>query len=73
DWMRLRPELVEVVRGLRQEHLGVISDEEFPAVLEHVRAGVPEEDLQAVLLASFRRRPDGTTTDDLEAVLPASP
>ncbi|WP_327435708.1 hypothetical protein OG279_09775 [Streptomyces sp. NBC_01201] len=46
-WMRLRPELVEVIRRMRQEHSGVISDEEFPAALEHVRARVPQADLQA--------------------------
>ncbi|MFJ8888686.1 hypothetical protein ACIRJR_35555 [Streptomyces sp. NPDC102402] len=71
-WMRLRPELVEVVHGLRQEYLGVISDDEFHAVLHQVRAQVPEADLPAVLAAAFGRRPDGTTTDDAEAFMPAT-
>ncbi|MEV3929874.1 MULTISPECIES: hypothetical protein [unclassified Streptomyces] len=69
-WMRLRPALVEVVHGLRQEYLGVISDDEFHDVLRQVRTEVPEDDLPAVLAASFGRRPDGTTTDDVEALMP---
>ncbi|MER6347375.1 hypothetical protein ACWC10_25470 [Streptomyces sp. NPDC001595] len=62
-WMRLRPELVSVIHDLRQEHLGMLSDEEFPHVLAQVRAAVPEADLPAVLAAAFGRRPDGTTID----------
>ncbi|MFD9291336.1 hypothetical protein ACFWBV_24250 [Streptomyces sp. NPDC060030] len=69
-WMRMRPELVETIHGLRQEYLGAISDEEFPAVLEEVRARVPEADLPEVLLPSSGRRPDGTTTDGMEAFPP---
>ncbi|MFC8229284.1 hypothetical protein [Streptomyces sp. NPDC057287] len=65
-WMRLRPELVEVIRELRQEFLSVISDDEFREVLPDIRARVTEADLPAVLAASFGRRPDGTTTDDGE-------
>ncbi|MFD6279971.1 hypothetical protein ACFWFI_31050 [Streptomyces sp. NPDC060209] len=70
-WMRLRPEIVEVIYGLRQEYQGGISDEEFPEVLEQVRPTVPEADLPSVLAASFGRRPDGTTTDDVLALMPA--
>ncbi|KOG42453.1 hypothetical protein [Streptomyces resistomycificus] len=69
-WMRLRPELVEVIHGLRQEYLGVIGDDEFPRVLAEVRSAVPEADLPAVLAAAFGRRPDGTTMDDVQALLP---
>lgn len=60
-WMRLRPELVEIIYQLRQEHMGVIDDEDFPQVLADVRTTVPEEDLPAVLEAAFGRNPDGTT------------
>ncbi|MEU3600509.1 hypothetical protein ABZ714_17595 [Streptomyces sp. NPDC006798] len=70
-WMRLRPELVEVVHRLRQEHLGVIGDDEFPGVLAETRAQVPEADLPAVLVAAFGRLPDGTTTDSLAVLLAA--
>ncbi|MGW4896315.1 hypothetical protein ACWEQL_29285 [Kitasatospora sp. NPDC004240] len=59
-WMRLRPELVTVIHRLRQEYLGLIGDEDFPEVLGQLRAEVPEEDLPAVLEASFGRRPDGS-------------
>ncbi|MGC0334336.1 hypothetical protein RKD23_007326 [Streptomyces sp. SAI-170] len=62
-WMRLRPELVDVIRRLREEHLGLIGDDEFRHVLAEVRAEVPEADLPAVLEAAFGRRPDGTTVD----------
>ncbi|MEE4492924.1 hypothetical protein [Streptomyces sp. BE230] len=62
-WMRLRPELVEVVLGLRQEHLGCVEDEEFRHILPEVRDAVPEADLPAVLAAAFGRNPDGTTLD----------
>ncbi|MGC9376591.1 hypothetical protein [Streptomyces sp. MH13] len=62
-WMRLRPELVEVIHQLRQEHMGVLRDEDFPQVLADVRTTVPEEDLPVVLEAAFGRNPDGTTTD----------
>ncbi|MFC9247695.1 hypothetical protein ACFT7S_27915 [Streptomyces sp. NPDC057136] len=70
-WMRLRPELVEVIVGLRQEYLGAIDDNEFGHVLTEVRTTVPEADLPTVLAAAFGRRPDGTTTDDVHALLPA--
>ncbi|MFI9051006.1 hypothetical protein [Streptomyces sp. NPDC053427] len=63
SWMTLRPELVEVIHHLRQEHLGVVSDDDFPHVLAQVRAAVPEADLAAVLEAACGRRPDGTTID----------
>lgn len=66
-WMRLRPELVEVIHQLRQEHLGVIDDDGFRQVLTETRAAVPEADLPAVLEAAFGRRPDGTTTDQPQA------
>ncbi|WP_426361939.1 hypothetical protein [Streptomyces sp. E-08] len=62
-WMRLRPELVEVIHQLRQEHMGVLDDADFPQVLADVRTAVPEGDLPAVLEAAFGRNPDGTTTD----------
>ncbi|MFE5244896.1 MULTISPECIES: hypothetical protein [unclassified Streptomyces] len=71
-WMRLRPELVEIVHGLRQEFLGVISDDEFREVLPGIRTKVTEADLPAVLAASFGRRPDGTTTDEVEALVTAA-
>lgn len=70
-WMRLRPELVEVIHRLRQEYLGVIDDDDFPHVLEEVRADVPEADLPAVLEAAFGRKPDGTTIEHLQAHQPA--
>lgn len=38
-------------------------DDDFPHVLEKVRAAVPEADLSAVLAAAFGRKPDGTTAD----------
>ncbi|MFF5157566.1 hypothetical protein ACFY3N_15125 [Streptomyces sp. NPDC000348] len=60
-WMRLRPELVEIIHRLRQEHMGVIDDDDFSRVLADVRTAVPEEDLPAVLEAAFGRNPDGTT------------
>ncbi|MEV6358398.1 hypothetical protein [Streptomyces hydrogenans] len=62
-WMRLRPELVEIIRQLRQEHMGVIDDDDFPQVLVDVRTAVPEEDLAAVLEAAFGRNPDGTSVN----------
>ncbi|MEU0649229.1 hypothetical protein [Streptomyces umbrinus] len=62
-WMRLRPELVEIVYQLRQEHMGVIDDDDFPQILADVRTTVSEEDLPDVLEAAFGRNPDGTTMD----------
>ncbi|MEW2579450.1 hypothetical protein [Streptomyces syringium] len=62
-WMRLRPELVEIIYQLRQEHMGVINDDDFPQVLADVRTTVSEDDLPAVLEAAFGRNPDGTTMD----------
>lgn len=62
-WMRLRPDLVEIIYRLRQEHMGAIDDDVFPHVLAEVRATVPEADLRAVLEAAFGRRPDGATMD----------
>ncbi|MGW2104676.1 hypothetical protein ACWCPX_44900 [Streptomyces olivaceoviridis] len=66
-WMQLRPELVEIIHRLRQEHMGAIDDETFPHVLAEVRAAVPETDLPAVLEAAFGRNPDGTTMDPPQA------
>ncbi|MFD9542537.1 hypothetical protein [Streptomyces sp. NPDC060022] len=66
-WMRLRPDLVEIIYQLRQEHMGVIDDDTFRQVLPEVRATVPEVDLSAVLEAAFGRRPDGTTMDRPQA------
>ncbi|MFE0421580.1 hypothetical protein [Streptomyces sp. NPDC058953] len=62
-WMRLRPELVEVVYRLRQEYLGMIGDDEFPGVLAEIRAEVPAVDLAAVLVSAFGRRPDGSAAE----------
>ncbi|WP_031109899.1 hypothetical protein [Streptomyces sp. NRRL S-146] len=62
-WMQLRPELVEVIYQLRQEHMGVIDDADFPQILADVRTTVSEEDLSDVLEAAFGRNPDGTTVD----------
>ncbi|TQF06097.1 hypothetical protein E6W39_32590 [Kitasatospora acidiphila] len=59
-WMRLRPELVELIHQLRQEYLGVIDDADVPAVLAKVRAAIPEADVPAVLEAAFGRNPAGT-------------
>ncbi|MER7583846.1 hypothetical protein [Kitasatospora sp. NPDC097691] len=59
-WMRLRPELVDVVHGLRREHAGFVDDAEFPGVLGQLRASVAAPDLPAVLAAAFGRGPDGT-------------
>ncbi|MFL9657163.1 hypothetical protein ACJ7VE_26035 [Streptomyces sp. PB17] len=59
-WMRLRQELVEIIFQLRQEHMGVIDDDDFPQVLAGLRNTVPEGDLPAVLEAAFGRNPDGT-------------
>ncbi|WP_371637350.1 hypothetical protein OG988_37735 [Streptomyces zaomyceticus] len=69
-WMGLRPELVEIVCQLRQEHMGVIDDDDFPRVLADVRTTVPGEDLSAVLKAVFGRHPDGTTADHLQTPQP---
>ncbi|AWZ04450.1 MULTISPECIES: hypothetical protein [unclassified Streptomyces] len=62
-WMQLRPELVQVIHQLRQEHLGIIDDGDFPRVLSEVRGAVPEADLPAVLAAAFGRKLDGTAAD----------
>ncbi|MFI8520533.1 hypothetical protein ACIGEZ_22285 [Streptomyces sp. NPDC085481] len=59
SWMELRPGIVEVIRGLREEHLGVIADEDLPPVLAELRRTVPEADLADVLAAAFGRGPDG--------------
>ncbi|WP_123471853.1 hypothetical protein [Streptomyces sp. CEV 2-1] len=69
-WMQLRPELVEVIHQLRQEHMGGIGDDDFPQVLAEVSAALPEPDLPAVLSAAFGRNQDGTTVDHPQA--PAS-
>ncbi|GHF86881.1 hypothetical protein GCM10018790_75480 [Kitasatospora xanthocidica] len=62
-WMRLRPELVEVIHRLRQESLGFIEDADFPDVLAELRAAVSDADLPAVLAAAFGRDPDGSLLD----------
>lgn len=59
-WMELRPDLVQVIRALREEHLGVIDDDSFTGVLAELRATVAEDDLPAVLDAAFGRNADGT-------------
>lgn len=70
DWMRLRPELVEIIHELRQEYMGAIDDDTFRHVLTKVSATVAEADLPTVLQAAFGRNPDGTTTDHLHAPQP---
>jgi len=70
-WMRLRPELVEIIYRLRQEHMGVIDDDTFADVLAELRATVPEADLPAVLEAAFGRNPDGTTMNHPQVPRPA--
>ncbi|MFF5454718.1 hypothetical protein ACFY40_26325 [Streptomyces sp. NPDC012950] len=62
-WMRLRPELVEIIHRLRQEYMGVIDDDSFSQVLADVRLTVPGEDLPDVLEAAFGRNPDGTARE----------
>ncbi|MFJ7990393.1 hypothetical protein [Streptomyces sp. NPDC096351] len=62
-WMCLRPELVEIIYQLRQEHMGVIDDDDFPQVLAGLRTTVPEEDLTAVLEAAFGRSSDDSTVN----------
>ncbi|MFE3853013.1 hypothetical protein ACFXPN_17965 [Streptomyces griseorubiginosus] len=62
-WMRLRPELVEIIHDLRQEYMGFIDDDAFPSVLAELRATVSEADLPTVLKAAFGRGPDGNTMD----------
>ncbi|MEU5539193.1 hypothetical protein [Streptomyces sp. NPDC020362] len=69
-WMRLRPDLVEIICQLRREHMGAIADDTFRHVLAEVRATVPEADLPAVLEAAFGRKPDGTTMDQPQALTP---
>jgi hypothetical protein len=59
-WMELRPELVEVIRELREEYLGMIDDERFGPVFAELRATLPAEDLPAVLEAAFGRNADGS-------------
>ncbi|MBD0694084.1 hypothetical protein BG452_02500 [Streptomyces sp. CBMA123] len=56
----MRPELLEVIHRLRQEHLGAIDDADFPDVLAELSAAVPEADLPAVLAAAVGLHPDGT-------------
>lgn len=70
-WMRMRPELVEVIHRLRQEYLGIIDDGDFPRVLSEVRSAVPEADLPAVLAAAIGRKLDGTTADVVCELKPA--
>ncbi|WP_329595093.1 hypothetical protein OG298_02465 [Streptomyces sp. NBC_01005] len=52
-WMQLRPERVEVIHRLRQEHQGAVADKNFPQVLAQVRAAVSGTDVPAVLVAAF--------------------
>ncbi|MGW6735910.1 hypothetical protein [Streptomyces sp. NPDC055013] len=70
-WMLLKPELVEIIYQLRQEHMGVIDDDAFGHVLAGIRTTVSEADLPAVLEAAFGRNPDGTTIDHVQAPQPA--
>ncbi|MEW1550467.1 hypothetical protein [Streptomyces tsukubensis] len=66
-WMRLRPELVEVIHSLRQEYLGAIGDADFPNVLAELRTTVSDADLPIVLAAAFGLTPDGTPMDSMQA------
>ncbi len=65
-WMRLRPELVEVVYRLRQEYMGAIEDDDFPRVLAETRAKVPEGDLRVVIATAFGRNLGGGPADDAD-------
>ncbi|MFI1202740.1 hypothetical protein ACH4VR_25410 [Streptomyces sp. NPDC020883] len=67
-WMKLRPELVEVIHRLRQEHPGTVDDADFPDVLTQVRSAVPEADLPVVLAAALSRHPDGATVSSAQAL-----
>lgn len=69
-WMRLRPELVEVIHRLRQEYAGYVDDEDFPQVLAELRAALPDADLPVVLAAAFDRSPDGTPANRAQAPEP---
>ncbi|MER7910433.1 hypothetical protein [Streptomyces sp. NPDC096068] len=71
-WMRLRPELVEIIRQLRQEYMGVIDDDSFPRVLADVRLTVREADLPDVLEAAFGRHPDGTLREHPQTLQPVA-
>ncbi|BAU86300.1 hypothetical protein SLA_5422 [Streptomyces laurentii] len=63
-WMALRPEIVEVIRALREEHLGVLADEEAAPVLAGLRGTVPEADLADVMHHAFGRGPDGRLPEE---------
>ncbi|CAL9537805.1 hypothetical protein SUDANB105_04158 [Streptomyces sp. enrichment culture] len=62
-WMRLRPELVDVIHRLRQDYLGAIDDDEFERVMTELRREVPEADLPVVVAEAFGREPDGSALD----------
>ncbi|MFE7564075.1 hypothetical protein [Kitasatospora sp. NPDC057500] len=66
-WMRLRPELVEVVHRLRREHFGAVVDDDFDEVLVELRGVVAGSDLPVVLAAAFGRHTDGTALDGIQA------
>ncbi|MFF0472987.1 hypothetical protein [Streptomyces sp. NPDC004284] len=57
--MALRPDLVEVIHGLRQESPGCVDDEEPAPVLARLRAAVPGADLADVMPHAFGRGADG--------------
>ncbi|MEE1757019.1 hypothetical protein [Streptomyces sp. SP18CS02] len=52
-WMRLRPDLVGVVRLLRETFMGVAGDDEYPALLVILRERLTEEDVATVIEGAF--------------------
>ncbi|MGW5641067.1 hypothetical protein [Streptomyces sp. NPDC003832] len=66
-WMRLRPELVDVIHRLRQEYRSAIDDADLPDVLAELRTTVPAADVSVVLAAAFGLKPDGTPMDGMQA------
>ncbi|MET9800990.1 hypothetical protein [Streptomyces sp. NPDC006368] len=59
-WMLLRPGLVEIIRRLREIHLGCVREEEYPSLLVILRELVGEEELAEVLRWAFGEGLDPT-------------
>ncbi|MFF4338947.1 hypothetical protein ACFY00_03275 [Kitasatospora sp. NPDC001540] len=57
-WMRLRPEIVALVKELRDEYGGGIDDGQYPPVLARLRAELAPDDLADVLQHAFGRTPE---------------
>ncbi|GAA2101978.1 hypothetical protein GCM10009759_36120 [Kitasatospora saccharophila] len=57
-WMRLRPEVVSLIKELRDEYGGGIGDEHYPPVLARLRAELAQDDLADVLPHAFGRTPE---------------